>query len=93
MAKTLTRPWDPAEHMQTEDDVAAYLEAASEEDDPDLMSAALDDAARARTIAETAEGWAKPGVVVGSYIREESKGTHGDYGSQPEGDGFPPRIE
>ena len=25
MAKTQTRPWDPAEHLETEEDMAAYL--------------------------------------------------------------------
>ena len=28
MAKTLTTPWDPADHLHTEEDMAAYLEAA-----------------------------------------------------------------
>ena len=28
MAKTVTTPWDPAEHLRTENDMAAYLEAA-----------------------------------------------------------------
>ena len=24
MARTQTKPWDPAEHLETEDDMAAY---------------------------------------------------------------------
>ena len=28
MAKATTRIWDPAEHLQSEEDMAAYLEAA-----------------------------------------------------------------
>lgn len=83
MAKTHTRPWDPAEHLQTEEDVAAYLQAAAEEGDPDLMAAALDDVTRAAALRETPEGKAEPGGVVGSYIREEPKGTKGGYDSRP----------
>ena len=47
MARTTTLPWDPAEHLETEEDMAAYLEAALEEGDPSLVAAALDDIARA----------------------------------------------
>jgi DNA-binding phage protein len=31
MAKTKTRPWDVAEHLETSEDMAAYLEAALEQ--------------------------------------------------------------
>ncbi len=48
MAKTKTRPWDAAEHLETEEDMAAYLEAALEEGDPALVAAALGDIARAK---------------------------------------------
>jgi probable addiction module antidote protein len=48
MAKTTTLPWDPAEHLETEEDMAAYLEAALEERDPLLIAAALGDIARAK---------------------------------------------
>jgi probable addiction module antidote protein len=41
MAKTITTPWDPADHLQNEEDMAAYLEAALEEGDPALVAAAL----------------------------------------------------
>lgn len=49
MAKTLTRPWDAAEHLETEEDMAAYLEAALQEGDPALIAAALRDIARAKS--------------------------------------------
>jgi probable addiction module antidote protein len=42
------RPWDAAEHLNTEEDMAAYLEAALEEGDPALITAALGDIARAK---------------------------------------------
>ena len=48
MAKTKTHTWDPAKYLETEEDMAAYLEAALEEDDPALFTAALGDIARAK---------------------------------------------
>lgn len=48
MAKTKTHTWDPAEYLETEEDMAAYLEAALEDDDPALFTAALGDIARAK---------------------------------------------
>ncbi len=48
MAKTKTTLWDPAEHLETDEDIAAYLEAALEEGDPALVAAALGDIARAK---------------------------------------------
>ncbi len=54
MAKTKTVPWDPAEHLETEADMAAYLEAALEEGDPALVAAALGDIARAKGMTQLA---------------------------------------
>jgi probable addiction module antidote protein len=54
MAKTVTTPWDPAEHLQTGDDMAAYLEAALEDGDPVLVAAALGDIARAKGMTQVA---------------------------------------
>ena len=53
-AKTATTLWDPAEHLKTEQDMAAYLEAALEEQDPALIAAALGDIARAKGMTQTA---------------------------------------
>ncbi len=56
MAKTRTRAWDVADHLETDEDRAAYLEAALEDGDPGLIFAALGDIARAKgmsTIART----------------------------------------
>jgi probable addiction module antidote protein len=55
MAKTTTTLWDPAEHLQSEDDRAAYLEAALEEGDPNLIAAALGDIARAKGMSQVAQ--------------------------------------
>ena len=54
MAKTKTRAWDAAEHLESVDDMAAYLEAALEEGDPALVAAALGDIARAKGMTEIA---------------------------------------
>jgi probable addiction module antidote protein len=54
MKRTQTRPWDVAEHLETEEDMAAYLEAALEEGDPALVAAALGDIARAKGMAQIA---------------------------------------
>lgn len=54
MAKTVTTAWDPAEHLETEADMAAYLEAALEESDPALVAAALGDIARAKGMTRVA---------------------------------------
>jgi probable addiction module antidote protein len=54
MAKTKTRPWDAAEHLETEEDMAIYLEAALEDGDPALGAASLGDIARAKGMSEIA---------------------------------------
>ena len=54
MTKTITTAWDPAEHLETEEDMAAYLEAALEEGDPNLVAAALGDIARAKGMTQVA---------------------------------------
>ena len=54
MATTPTRPWDPADHLETDEDVVAYLEAAFEDGDPALIAAALGDVARARGMTRVA---------------------------------------
>jgi probable addiction module antidote protein len=52
--KVKTRPWDVAEHLTTDDDMAAYLEAALEDGDPGLVAAALGDIARAKGMSQIA---------------------------------------
>lgn len=54
MAKPNTLPWDAAEHLETEEDMAAYLEAALEDGDSSLVAAALGDIARAKGMTEIA---------------------------------------
>ena len=54
MAKTQTRPWDAADHLRTEGDVVAYVDAAFDDGDPALVAAALGDAARAKGMTKVA---------------------------------------
>jgi len=55
MTSTLkTLPWDPAEHLETAEDIAAYRDAAFEDGDPSLVVAALGDIARAKGMGQIA---------------------------------------
>jgi probable addiction module antidote protein len=54
MPKTKTLAWDPAQHLETEEDMAAYLEAALAEGDAALVAAALGDIARAKGMTQLA---------------------------------------
>ncbi|MDO8963951.1 MAG: putative addiction module antidote protein [Coriobacteriia bacterium] len=46
--KTVTRPWDITSYLDSDEAIAAYLDAALDEDDPALLAAALGDVARAK---------------------------------------------
>jgi len=54
MSKTRTRAWDAAEHLESVQDMAAYLEAAFEDGDPALIAAALGDVARSKGMTKIA---------------------------------------
>lgn len=51
-----TTPWDSAEHLKTDEDIAAYIEACIEEggDDPAFITHALAVVARARGMSQIA---------------------------------------
>ncbi len=55
MEKVQTKPWDPAEHLETEEDMVAYLNVALEEGDLSLIMATLGDIARAQRMAVVAQ--------------------------------------
>jgi probable addiction module antidote protein len=50
-----TVPWDAADHLTDKESIAAYLDAALEDGDPELLKAALGDVARAKGMTEIAE--------------------------------------
>ena len=54
MAKSKIKPYDAAEYLETEDDMAAYLQAALEDGDPALVIHALGNIARARGMTQIA---------------------------------------
>ena len=49
-----TKAWDAAEHLDSPEAIAAYLEAAFEDSDPALIAAAIGDVARARGMTDLA---------------------------------------
>jgi probable addiction module antidote protein len=55
MKKEKLSTWDAADHLKTETDIEAYLEAALEENDPAVIAAALGDVARAKGMTEIAK--------------------------------------
>lgn len=54
MTKTKTIPWDASEYLNSDEEMAAYLEAALEEGEPAIVAAALGDIARARGMTQLA---------------------------------------
>jgi probable addiction module antidote protein len=61
-----TKLWDPAEHLETKEDMIAYVEAAFEEGDPSIIASVLGDVARAEKMTEIA---AKTGLSRTSLYR------------------------
>ena len=60
MARTETFPWDAADSIKSDEDAAAYLDAALEDGDPALVAAAIGDIARARGMSEIASATGNP---------------------------------
>lgn len=54
MTTIQTYPWDAADHLETKEAMAAYLEAALEDGDPALVVAALGDIARSKGMTNIA---------------------------------------
>lgn len=54
MAQTETRPWDIVNSLDSDERIAAYLDAVLEDGDPQLIVAALGDIARAKGMTEVA---------------------------------------
>ena len=71
MAKVKTRPYDSAEYLKTEEDVANYLQAIFEDGDPALIVHGLGVVARAKGMAKIAK---KAGLGRESLYKALSKG-------------------
>jgi len=54
MSETKTIPWRTEDHLETVEDIAAYLEAVFEDGDPELISHALGAVARSKGMTEIA---------------------------------------
>jgi probable addiction module antidote protein len=50
-----TFPWDPSQHINTEEDVIAYLNAAFEDGEPCIVADILGDIARSQGMTKIAE--------------------------------------
>jgi len=55
MKKVKTTKWDMADHINTKEDITAYLEAALEENDTALLFAVIGDIARSKGMAQIAK--------------------------------------
>jgi probable addiction module antidote protein len=55
MEKIKTRKWDMAEHIKDKEDVIAYLEAAFEENDTELILSVFNDIARSKGMTKIAK--------------------------------------
>jgi len=55
MKPVKTTIWDPAEYLETEEQIAAYLEDIFKSGDPDLIITAIGDVARARGMSKIAD--------------------------------------
>lgn len=64
MKKGTSSAFDAADHLKTEEDISAYLGAASEDEDPKVLMAAIGDVIRARNVSKVARdaGLTREGV-------------------------------
>lgn len=74
--KLVTTRWDPAEHLETREDMIAYLDAALEDGDTSIIASVLGDIARAERMAEIA---AKTGLGRTSLYRALSPEGHPEF--------------
>ena len=71
-----TSLWDASEHLETDEDMVMYLEAALEDGNPALISAVLGDIARAKGMSQIAE---KTGLGRTSLYKALSPEGHPDF--------------
>lgn len=76
LGKLKTLPYDPAEYLKTEEDVAYYLEAVFEEGDPKAIPHALGVVARSKGMAKIAK---KTGLGRESLYKALSKDGHPEF--------------
>lgn len=69
----VTEPWDVTEHLDSEEAIAAYLEAAFEDGDLALITAAINDVARACGMTEIAK---RAGIARGTLYKALGEGAN-----------------
>ena len=74
--KITTSLWDASEHLETDEDMVMYLEAAFEDGDPAIITAVLGDIARAKGMVQIAE---KAGLGRTSLYKALSPEGHPDF--------------
>ncbi len=82
MAKSKTKKYDVAEYLESEDDMAAYLQAAFEDGDPALVIHALGNIARARGMSQIARetGLRRESLYKSAFARRKSGIRNGSQG-------------
>ena len=78
MKEIETRPWDAANYLETREYMAAYLEAALEDGDKDVITAALGDIARSKGMAQIAKD---TGLGTESLYKSLSAGGNPEFGT------------
>jgi hypothetical protein len=65
--KTRTYPYDTAQYLRTEEEREAYLEAALEDGDPQVIAAARENVARSRALVYIYEILPRPAEMGGGW--------------------------
>jgi probable addiction module antidote protein len=73
-----TKIWDPAEHLDSDEAIAAYMDAAMQDGDPALFAAALGDVARAHGMSKIAR---ETGLSRESLYRSLAPGGNPEFGT------------
>jgi probable addiction module antidote protein len=73
--KKTTRAFDAVAYLDGQEAIAAYLKAAFEEGDVNLISAALNDAVRAKGVQEVAQGAGLTRAALSKAIGENGNPT------------------
>lgn len=71
--KPKTRPFDLTEHLRSDEDIAAYLTVVIEEGEPGELAHALGIVARARGMAQVAEGAGLTREALYKALREDAQ--------------------
>ncbi|MDR3122393.1 MAG: putative addiction module antidote protein [Treponema sp.] len=74
MKPVKTTVWDPAEYLETEEQIAVYLDDIFKSGDPDLIVTAIGDVARARGMSKIADdaGRSKESLSKVPFTRRQS---------------------